>query len=109
MGPGSATTRANNLPRLPVFQLNQGLAATMGRKSTAPATALVAAAAAGEAEAGKAASDVTIPWNQSTLTAVSVPTALADDGESLGSVFDVPDDISFSGGDDMGGVENEGV
>ena len=40
---------------------------------------------------------------------MSVTTALADDGESLGSVFDVPDDISFSGGDEMGGVENEGV
>jgi len=27
----------------------------------------------------------------------------------LGSMFDLPDDISFSGGGDMGGVENEGV
>ena len=45
------------------------------------------AAAAGRAEAEKAASD----------------------GESLGSGFDFHDDISFSGGGDMGGVENEGV
>ena len=101
---GAATiTRANNLPRLPVFQLNQGLAAAMGRKLTAPA---------GEAEAGKDASDVTIPRNQSTLrtaAAASVPTAPADDGESLGSVFDLPDDNSFSGGGDMGGDEKEGV
>jgi hypothetical protein len=62
--------------------------------------------------AGKAVSDVTIPWNQFTLTraaAASVPTAPADDGESLGSMFDLPDDISFSGGGDMGGDENEGV
>jgi hypothetical protein len=88
----------------------------MGRKSAAPATvsvptALVAAAAAGRAEAGKAASDVTIRQNQSLLTtavAASVPTA--DDGESFGSVgFDFHDDISFSGDGDVGGVENEGV
>ena len=82
----------------------------MGRKSTAPATALVAAAAAGKAEAGKAASDVIIARNQSILmmaAAASVPTA--DDGESFGSGFDLHDDISFSGGGDMGGVENEGV
>ena len=55
-------------------------------------------------------SDVTIPRNQSTLTtaaAASVSTALVDDGESLGSDFDLPDDISFSGGGDMGGDENE--
>jgi hypothetical protein len=64
----------------------------MGRKSAAPATVsvpteLVAAAAAGRAEAEKAASD----------------------GESFGSGFDFHDDISFSGGGDMGGVENEAV
>ena len=55
-------------------------------------------------------SDVIIPRNQSILTtaaAVSVPTA--DDGESFGSGFDLHNDISFSGGGDMGGVENEGV
>ena len=34
---------------------------------------------------------------------------LADDGESLGSIFDLQDDVSFSGGGDMGGGENEGV
>lgn len=90
--------------------------------STAPATVsvptLVAAAAAGRAEAGKAASDVTIPWNwnQSTLTTAAAASVLADDGGSLGSMFDMPDDISFSGGGDMGGDggdmggdENEGV
>ena len=55
---GAPNTRAITLPRLPIFQLNQGLANDMGRKSTVPATALVAAAAAGKAEAGKAASDV---------------------------------------------------
>ena len=98
---GAATTRAIILPQLPIFPLNQGLANDMGRKSAAPATvsvptALVAAAAAGRAEAGKAASDVTIPRNQSPLTtaaAASVPTA--DDGESLGSGFDFHYDISF--------------
>jgi len=79
---GAATARANSLPRLPLF---------VGRKSAAPATVsvpteLVAAAAAGRAEAEK-----------------------ANDGESLGSMFDLPDDISFSGGGDMGGVENEAV
>ena len=47
----------------------------------------VAAAAAGRAETEKAASD----------------------GESFGSGFDFHDDISFSGGGDMGGVENEAV
>jgi len=107
---GAPNTRAITLPRLPIFQLNQGLVNDMGRKSTAPATALVAAAAAGKAEAGKAASDVIIPRNQPILTtavAVSVPTA--DDGESFGSGFDLHNDISFSGGGDMGGVENEGV
>jgi hypothetical protein len=55
-------------------------------------------------------SDVIIPRNQSILTtaaAASVPTA--DDGESIGSGFDLHNDISFSGGGDMGGVENEGV
>jgi len=46
-------------------------------------TALVAAAAAGRAEAGKAASDVT------TAAAASVLTALEDDGELLGSMFDL--------------------
>ena len=87
----------------------------MGRESAGPATvsvptALVAAAAAGGAEAGKAASNVTIPWNQSLLTtAAAASVATADDGESLGSGFDFHDDISFSGGGDMGGVENEGV
>ena len=50
-------------------------------------TELVAAAAAGRAETEKAASD----------------------GESFGSGFDFHDDISFSGGGDMGGVENEAV
>ena len=64
----------------------------MGRKSTAPATvsvstALVAAAAAGKAEEGKAASDVTIPRNQSTLMTAAAASVLADDGESLGSFF----------------------
>ena len=65
----------------------------MGRKSAAPATVsvpteLVAAEAAGRAEAEKA----------------------ANDGESLmGSMFDLADDIFFSGGGDMGGVENEAV
>ena len=85
---GAATTRASSLPRLSIFQR----ANDMGRKSAAPVTVsvpteLVAAAAAGRAEAEKA----------------------ADDGESLDSVFDLPDDISFSGGGDMGDVENEGV
>ena len=78
----------------------------------------MAAAAAGRAEAGKAASDVTIPrnWNQSTLTMAAAASVLADDGGSLVSMFDMPDDISFSGGGDMGGGggdmggdENEGV
>ena len=69
---GAATARANSLPRLPLF---------VGRKSAAPATVsvpteLVAAAAAGRAEAEKAASD----------------------GESFGSGFDFCDDISFSNG-----------
>ena len=51
-----------------------------------------------------------IPWNQSLLTtAAAASVATADDGESLGSGFDFHDDISFSGGGDMGGVENEGV
>ena len=84
---GAATTRATSLPRLSIFQRMND----MGRKSAAPATVsvpteLVAAAAAGRAEAEK-----------------------ANDGESLGSMFDLPDDISFSGGGDMGGVENEAV
>jgi len=34
---------------------------------------------------------------------------LADDGKSLGSIFDLQDTVSFSGGGDMGGGENEGV
>jgi hypothetical protein len=86
---GAATTRATSLPRLSIFQR----ANDMGRKSAAPATVsvpteLVAAAAAGRAEAEKA----------------------ANDGESFDSGgFDFPDDISFSGGGDMGGVENEAV
>ena len=81
---GAATARATSLPRLPLF---------VGRKSAAPATVsvpteLVAAAAAGRAEAEK-----------------------ANFSESLmGFDFDLPDDdISFSGGGDMGGVENEAV
>jgi len=103
---GAATTRATILPWLSIFQLHQGLANDMGRKSAAPATVSVptalVAAAAGRAEAGKAASDVM------TAAAASVLTALEDDGELLGSMFDLPDDITFSGGGDMC-VENEGV
>ena len=115
--PGLATSRANNLPWLLTFQSFQGLAAATLTVAAGTSTALatvsvptaLVAAAAGEAAAGKA-SDVTIPRNQSILTtaaAVSVSTALADDGESLGSDFDLPDDISFSGGGNMGGDENE--
>jgi hypothetical protein len=87
---GAATTRATSLPRLSIFQRMND----MGRKSAAPATVSVptelvaaAAAGAGRAEAEKAVSD----------------------GESFGSGFDFHDDISFSGGGDMGGVENEAV
>jgi hypothetical protein len=86
---GAATTQATSLPGLSIFQR----ANDMGRKSAAPATVLVptelvAAAAAGRAEAEKA----------------------ADDGESFGSGgFDFHDDISFSGGGNMEGIENEAV
>ena len=64
---GAPTARANKLPHLSPFQ-SFGIPAATSKKvaagtSTAPATlsvptALVAAAAAGKAEAGKAASDV---------------------------------------------------
>ena len=114
---GAPTARANKLPHLSPFQ-SFGIPAATSKvaagTSTAPATlsvptALVAAAAAGKAEAGKAASDVISPRNQSTLTTAAAASVLADDGESLGSMYELPDDISFSGGGDMGGVENEGV
>ena len=66
LGQGAATTRANNLPRLPAFQSFQGLAAaTLAVATVSVPTALAAAGRA--ASEGSSDGDFTIPRNQSTL------------------------------------------